>query len=259
MKKILFFAATLMLAANSFAAEPVCECDSSILSKGLSALKNAASNSSSSSSSTSSSSSSGLSSIISGLAGSSSSSSSSDSSTSSSSSSSLSTLIGSVVSAFTSSTTSSSIVGTWSYTEPAVQFESDNLLAKAGGAVACSSVVEKLDPYYEKLGITEGKFSVTLNEDSTCTYTVGSKTYSGTYTFDDDANTLTIKTSAKISLPKAYISVSGSEMAWTYDSTKLLTIATALGSASGNSTLSGLSSIASMYDGMKLGFTFKKQ
>lgn len=140
-----------------------------------------------------------------------------------------------------------------------MQFESDNLLAKAGGAVACSSVVEKLEPYYEKLGITEGKFSVTLNEDLTCTYTIGSKTYSGTYTFDDDANTLSIKTSVKISLPKAYISVSGSEMAWTYDSTKLLTLATALGSASGNSTLSGLASVASMYDGMKLGFTFKKQ
>ena len=140
-----------------------------------------------------------------------------------------------------------------------MQFESDNLLAQAGGTVACSTVVEKVEPYYEKLGITEGKFSVTLNEDSTCSYTIGSKTYSGTYTFDDDENTLTIKTSAKISLPKAYISVSGSEMAWTYDSTKLLTVATALGAASGNSTISGLASVASMYDGMKLGFTFSKE
>ena len=236
MKKILLLVAAMAATTTAFAADPVCDCDSSILSKGLSALKSAATSASSSSSSSSSS-----------------------STSSSSSSTSLSSLIGSVIGAFVSTTSASSIVGTWSYTEPAVQFESDNLLAKAGGAVACSSVVEKVEPYYEKLGITEGKFSVTLNEDSTCSYTIGSKTYSGTYTFDDDANTLTIKTSAKISLPKAYISVSGSEMAWTYDSTKLLTIATALGSASGNSTLSGLASVASMYDGMKLGFTFTKQ
>lgn len=132
------------------------------------------------------------------------------------------------------------------------------MLAQAGGTVAASTVVSKVEPYYEKIGISEGTFSITLNEDKSCSYTIGSKTYSGTYTFDEDACTITIKGKV-ISLPKAYISVASSQMAWTYDSTKLLTVTTAIAGATGNSTLSALSSVASSYEGMKLGFTFKKQ
>jgi hypothetical protein len=48
-------------------------------------------------------------------------------------------------------------------------------------------------------------------------------------------------------------------MAMTFDSTKLLTIAQGIASASQNSTLSTLSSLSSSFNGMKTGFMFKKQ
>ena len=41
-------------------------------------------------------------------------------------------------------TTESSIIGTWTYAGPECQFESDNLLAKAGGEVAAKDVEEKI-------------------------------------------------------------------------------------------------------------------
>lgn len=217
----------------------------------------------SSASSTSSSSGSGAASILGSVIGSalggtsSSSTSSSETTSSSTSSSGLGSLIGGVLSTFTKHTTASTITGTWVYSKPAVQFESDNLLAKAGGSVASNAVVNKLEPYYQKVGITAGKFSLTLNSDKTCTYTVGGKTQSGTYTYDSSKNTLTIK-GTLFSLPTAYVSVSGSQMALTFDSSKILSIAQTVGSASGNSSISQISELSKLYDGMKTGFLFNK-
>jgi len=166
-------------------------------------------------------------------------------------------LIGGILSAFGSTTSANTIVGTWTYKEPAVQFTSDNLLAQAGGSVASNAVVNKLEPYYKKMGITSGKFKLTLNSDNTCSFTLNGKSYTGTYSYNSSANTITIQ-STLFSFPAAYVSVSGSQMALTFDSTKLMNLATGIASNSGNSTLSGLSSIASLYNGMKTGFLFKK-
>ena len=58
-------------------------------------------------------------------------------------------IIGSILGSFGNTTDQASILGTWTYQEPAVQFTSDNLLAKAGGSIASAKVVEHLEPYYE--------------------------------------------------------------------------------------------------------------
>lgn len=170
----------------------------------------------------------------------------------------LGTLIGSILGSFSQQTSSSSIVGTWVYSKPAVQFESDNLLAKAGGTVASNTVVSKLEPYYQKVGITAGKFTLTLNSDKTCTYELGGNTYSGTYTYNSSSNTVTIQ-GALLTMPTAYISVSGNQMALTFDSSKLLSIAQKIGSSSSNSTVSQISQLSTLYDGMKTGFLFNKK
>lgn len=185
---------------------------------------------------------------------------SSQTSTSSSSSSStgLGSLIGGILGSFTQQTSASSIVGTWVYSKPAVQFESDNLLAKAGGSVASNAVVNKLEPYYQKVGITSGKFTLTLNNDKSCTYELGGKTYSGTYTYNSSSNTIAIQ-GTLLTMPTAYVSISGSQMALTFDSSKLLSLAQKVGSSSSNSTVSQISQLSSLYDGMKTGFLFNKK
>ncbi len=167
-------------------------------------------------------------------------------------------ILGSIIGTFGQNTNQNTIVGTWTYSKPAVQFESESLLAKAGGTVASAKIVQELEPYYKKLGITSGKMSITLNEDKTCTYVIKGKTYSGTYTFDESTNKLQISGSL-LSMPAAYVSVAGSQLSLTFDSTKLLTFAGVLGGLTGSgSTLSSIAQIAQNYDGMKTGFLFTK-
>lgn len=155
-------------------------------------------------------------------------------------------------------TTANSIVGTWVYTEPSVQFESENLLAKAGGAIASNTVVNKISPYYQAIGITPGAFAFTFNSDNTCTYTLKGQTYQGTYKFDPSNHTITIQGQI-LKFPKAYVTVSANQMAMTFDATKLLTLAQGVASASQNSTLSTISSLSKSFSGMKTGFMFQKR
>ena len=57
------------------------------------------------------------------------------------------------------------MTGTWSYTGSAIEFESDNLLQKAGGAVAATAAEKKLDEQLAKVGIKAGQMSFTFNAD----------------------------------------------------------------------------------------------
>lgn len=65
-------------------------------------------------------------------------------------------------------TTASSIIGTWTYSGPECQFESENLLAKAGGEVAAKEVEEKMTAVYNKVGMDNIRY--TFNEDGTYSY-----------------------------------------------------------------------------------------
>ncbi len=164
-----------------------------------------------------------------------------------------------VVNAVTGSKVSaSSLVGTWTYSAPACEFESDNLLAKAGGAAASKKITSKLSTVYSKVGMQN--VSYTFKDDGTYTSTLKGRTTSGTYTLDEKNKTLTLKTSAGLTM-KTYVSVSSSEMSMLFESGKLmdgLKTVTSLASKV-NSTASLLSSLMGSYDGMRLGFKLKKQ
>ena len=67
------------------------------------------------------------------------------------------------------------MTGTWTYSGSAVEFESDNLLMKAGGAAAATMAENKLNEQLSKVGIKEGQMSFTFNADSTFTSTVGKR------------------------------------------------------------------------------------
>lgn len=169
-------------------------------------------------------------------------------------------LISGIIGLLTNGTASANtIVGTWKYAEPTVQFQSENLLAQAGGAIAGSAIVNKINPYYEKVGIKNGIMSATFNEDKTCSVVLNGKTITGTYTYDSAANKLQINSQLGIKLLTAYVTLSANQMALTFDSSKVLTLVTALGANSNNSTLSTISNLAGSYNGMKTGFLFNRQ
>ena len=166
-------------------------------------------------------------------------------------------ILGSVLGQFYDTTTKKALVGTWTYEEPAIQFETENLLKKAGGAVASQSVADNIAPYFEKIGFKPGNITVDLREDNTCSYIIGDRSFEGTYDFDDTNKKLTLKTPL-FPLPAAYLSVVGDQMAMTFESSKLLNLVQVAGLVSNQPTVSAISELADSYDGMKTGFTFQK-
>ncbi len=164
-----------------------------------------------------------------------------------------------LINTFTNNTSSSTIVGTWVYNEPAVQFESDNLLAQVGSSIANSTVEKKLKTYYEKIGIKSGSFTLVFNADKTCSYSIKNQPYSGTYEFDSSSNKIKITTNGILSFPSAYAKVSGNQLELTFETTSLLNLGTSLASNSGNSTLGAISELAKSYSGMKTGFNFTRK
>ncbi len=163
-----------------------------------------------------------------------------------------------VVSAVTGTSSSVNLVGTWTYTGSAVEFESDNLLKQAGGSVAASALSSKLDTQLSKVGIKSGQVSFTFSNDSTFTSTVGSRTMQGTYSYNASTKQLQLKYATLLNL-NAKLSYTSSEIELLFNSDKLLAIVSAISSKSSNSTLSTLGSLAGSYDGMMTGLKLKKK
>lgn len=154
-------------------------------------------------------------------------------------------------------TTASSIVGTWSYAGPQCQFESENLLSKAGGEVAAKEVEEKMKSVYEKVGMSNIQY--TFNEDGTYSYKMKKRTVSGTYVFDDTEKTITM--TGKLGIKTiAHVTVTGNEMSLVFNADKLMSVLkTITGAASKvNATAATINSVAGSYDGLMLGFELKK-
>ena len=174
------------------------------------------------------------------------------------SSSSGSSLATGLTSVFSSSkqATSDNIVGTWSYTEPAIVFTSDNLLAKAGASVASNKMESKLQEYLTKYGIKPGAFTITFNSDGTFSETVNGKTSKGKWTVKDSKLQLTIGTVKALSVTTQ---VSGKNMQVVTDATKLLTLFKTVGAKSTNSNIQTVTSLMKNVKGMQAGITLQKQ
>jgi hypothetical protein len=155
-------------------------------------------------------------------------------------------------------TTATSILGTWKYVKPDCQFQGDNLLTNAGGEVAAASVEEKLEGVMNKVGINNIQF--TFNEDGTFMYTIKSKKANGTYVFDAEAKTITMKLSKLNLNVTAHIVTLGSNMSFVFNADKLMSVLKTITGAAAkvNSTASTINSLAENFNGLMLGFEMTK-
>lgn len=183
---------------------------------------------------------------------------SSSSSQSSSSSTSASNILSGLTSIFSSSkvATADKLAGTWIYEEPAIVFESSNILKQAGGTIVSSSIEKKLQKTLDKYGIKKGKMKMTFDKDGNFTQTVMKKTVSGTYTVDGKNVKLTY--TGGVSQIIGTTQLDGNSLLIVMDASKLLKFASVLGTASGNSTLGTVSSLLGSLDGMECGVRLKK-
>ena len=165
--------------------------------------------------------------------------------------------ISKVVNAITGNTETIDMAGTWSYKSSAIEFESDNLLMKAGGAAAATMAENKLNEQLSKVGIKEGQMSFTFNADSTFTSTVGKKKLNGTYSYNASTKQVDLKYLKLLNL-HAKVNCTSNSMDLLFNSDKLLKLMTFLGSKTNSTALKTVSSLAENYDGMMLGFGLKK-
>lgn len=162
-----------------------------------------------------------------------------------------------VVNALTGTTETIDLTGTWSYKSSAVEFETENLLMKAGGAAAASMAENKLNEQLGKIGIKDGQMDFTFNADSTFTSKVGKKTLKGTYSYDASTKQVDLKYFRLVNV-HAKVNCSSNSLELLFNSDKLLKLMSFIGSKSNSSALKTVSSLADNYDGMMLGFELTK-
>lgn len=164
-----------------------------------------------------------------------------------------------VISTVTGSSGDLEVAGTWTYTGSAVVLESDNVLKKAGGSIATSTIESKLNTQLEKLGIKEGSTTFTFQSDDTFTVTMKNKTQEGTYTIDESASKINLTFTTGSVAIAANVSQSSNEMTLTFDADKFMTAISYISNITNNSTLSALNTVLQSYDGVQVGLTLKKQ
>lgn len=162
----------------------------------------------------------------------------------------LSTLLGGTT------TTKQTIVGTWNYSAPEVRFESENILSQIGGTVASSKIQSTLGTQLNKIGLKKGQSTFTFNSDGSLIVTMNGKKTTGTYTYNSNNQTVTMTGALGMATINATVAVNENTMYMLFDSSKLLAMATNLGSS--NTSLSSLTSLLGNYTGLKLGWSMTK-
>ena len=156
-------------------------------------------------------------------------------------------------------TTEASLIGTWDYVGPDCQLKGDDLLKNIGGDAAGVEVEKKMAPIYEKAGLNTIQY--TFHEDKTCSYTIKGKKVEGTYEFDAESKTVTIKAGRLKVKTVAHVVTLGSNMSFVFDADKILSVVkTITGAASSlNTSASTVNKLLEQFDGMMIGFELKKQ
>ena len=151
------------------------------------------------------------------------------------------------------------LTGTWSYSRPAIAFETTYLLNKIGGSVVSTKIENKIAAILSQYGIKAGILIFSFQKDGTFTSKLNQKTITGTYKLNKANITFTYANKRSIT---ANIKQSGKTLQLTFTADKLLDflkeVNSELAKETSNETLSTISSLLKAYKGMQLGLQFNK-
>lgn len=154
-------------------------------------------------------------------------------------------------------TTESSFKGTWKYNAPACEFESDNLLAKAGGTAAAEKIEKRVAPLLKSVGVNGIVY--TFDGEGNYTSKIKKRVTEGTYKFDSKAKTITFTPTIGMAYT-AHVAVQGSTMTLTFEADKLMTTLKTISNATSklSTTAALINTFMNSYSGMRVGFELKK-
>ncbi|MBD5237340.1 MAG: DUF4923 family protein [Bacteroidales bacterium] len=146
--------------------------------------------------------------------------------------------------------------GNWISSGPAVAFQGDNFLKKAGGVAASAAIESKLDPYYKQYGLNNA--TLEIDDQGNFTLTVKKIKLKGTITETGEKGVFNFnfKAFGKIKLGgmKTYIQKTSRSMDVMFDATKMMTLLTTVGKITNLKTVQALTAILNSYDGLCVGF-----
>lgn len=151
-----------------------------------------------------------------------------------------------------------SLLGTWKYTSSDCVFESENLLAQAGGAVASKKLEEQLNTHLAKIGVKQGACSFTFNDDKTYTAIIGGRTISGNYTLDVKNKTLKMTYLGGLGSMTPQVVMKNGKLSLLFESDKLLGIVKKVAAIGNSTTLKAMSALLGNYEGMYIGIQLEK-
>ncbi len=152
------------------------------------------------------------------------------------------------------------LTGTWKSSGPAVSFQGDNFLKKAGGVAAAATIESKLNPYFKQYGLNGAV--LTVDNSGNFTLTVKKVKLQGTITETSEKGifNFNFKAFGKVGLGsvKTYVQKSYNSMDVMFDATKMMTLMTTIGKVTNLKTITTLTSILNSYDGLCVGFKMSK-
>lgn len=159
-----------------------------------------------------------------------------------------------------SNITVSDMAGVWTSNGPAVCFQSDNFLKKAGGLAAASMIESKLSPYYNQYGLngavmtinTDGTFSMKL-KNITLKGTITQTTEKGVFQF-----TFTALGSVKLGSIKTYVQKSYNTLSVMFDASKLKNLISGIAKIVNIQIVKTLTSLLDSYEGLCVGFRMER-
>lgn len=148
------------------------------------------------------------------------------------------------------------LAGTWKATGSAVTFKSDNFLQQAGGIAGAAAIETKLNPYFEKYGLTGAEMAIA--EDGQMTLKIKKMTLKGLIVKGAEEGTFEFDFSAfgaiKIASLTAYVEKSPSSLNVMFDATKLKQFISVIANISGMQLAKTVSTLLDSYDGACIGF-----
>ena len=159
----------------------------------------------------------------------------------------------------TSKVSEKSLVGTWSYNQPCVAFESEDVLTTLGSSMVSKKVESTMQKGLTKVGFTSGKVVMTLKEDKTGTIEFNGKNIIVNWAVDGSDLKLTFPIVDKGVTMNAKLSESELQLAMKAD--KLLTLLNTITEKTStvNSSLGTLNTLTKNVKGMYMGLKFTKK
>lgn len=149
------------------------------------------------------------------------------------------------------------LVGTWRYKAPSISFESNDLLKKAGGVAASTTIENKIAPYYTKAGLNASVITFTSDGRFSLTFKKGK--INGVVTKANGHFIFSFSPIGKSSIGKMNANITkGTTLEITFDASKMVALISKISAVSGNSTVETGVKLLESYNGIWAGFEFAK-